>query len=69
MGKVYRFARDVLTKLLILAFVVLLIIATIALGMNLNHVANSLAEIAYYSLVLAVIIQLVILIKEGEKGI
>ena len=65
--RIYSFIKDVLTKSLVLAFITLLIIAAIALGMGLDHVANRLAEIAYYNLVLAVIIQLIIVIREEKE--
>jgi len=68
LGSMYKFAKEILTRSLVLAFMIMLIIAAIALITKLEHIANRLAEIAYFNLVLAVIIQLVILIKEGEKN-
>jgi len=68
LNRIYEFVKEILAKSLVLAFMIMLIMAAIALIMRLEHIANRLAEIAYLNLVLAVTIQLVILIREEEKN-
>jgi len=49
------------------AFIFMLISAAIALALGQEILANKLAEVAYYFLVLAVIFQLIALVREERK--
>ena len=53
---------------LIVAFMILLVSAAIFLALGDELTANKLAEIAYYMLVGGVVIQLIVVVKEGGKG-
>ena len=53
---------------LIVAFMILLVSAAIFLALGDELTANKLAEIAYYMLVGGVVIQLIVVVKEGDKG-
>jgi hypothetical protein len=51
----------------ILAFMVLLISATALLVTSKTNEANSIAEYAFYSLVLGIVIQVGVVLREGRK--
>ena len=50
----------------IVAFMVMLVFAAVALAIGSEVLANKLAVIAYYFLVIGVVLQLATLIKEGR---
>jgi len=52
----------------IIVFIVLLMIAAVVLAFGLGFLADRLAEIAFYFLVVGVVLQLVMMIREGESG-
>ncbi len=56
-----------LGKAFALVFIMLLVIAAVFLAKNEEGYANLLAEYAYYSLVISVIIMIVVIAKEGDK--
>ena len=51
----------------ILAFMVLMIVAAVSLGVGLTSLANGVAIWSYGSLVVGVILQIVCFVKYGEK--
>ena len=53
----------------IIAFMIMLISAAVALALGSEVLANKLAEVAYYFLVIGVVAQLVnLMVKERKKG-
>jgi len=50
------------------AFIVMLVLAAVALALGQEGLANELAEVAYYFLVIAVVSQLIVLVREGNSG-
>jgi len=46
------------------AFIIMLVLAAIALALGQEGLANKLAEVAYYFLVIAVVSQLIVLVRE-----
>jgi len=51
----------------IIVFMVLLIVAAVFLGLGFEFLAERLAEFAYYFLVVGVVLQLVVVIKEERS--
>jgi len=51
----------------IVVFMVLLVVAAVFLGLGLEFLAERLAEFAYYFLVVGVVLQLVVVIKEERS--
>ena len=51
----------------IIVFMVLLVVAAVFLGLGLEFLAERLAEFAYYFLVVGVVLQLVVVIKEERS--
>jgi len=51
----------------IIVFMVLLVVAAVFLGLGLEFLAERLAEFAYYFLVVGVVLQLVVAIKEERS--
>jgi len=56
-----------LGKAFTLVFIMLLTIAAVFLAKNEEDYANLLAEYAYYSLVISVILMIIVVAKEGDK--
>ncbi len=52
----------------VLGFMALLIVAAVSLVMGLNLLANGVAAVSYYSLVVGVVLQLVCFLKYGKKN-
>ena len=52
----------------VLGFMALLIVAAVSLVMGLNLLANVVAVVSYYSLVVGVVLQLVCFLKYGKKN-
>jgi len=51
----------------IIVFMVLLVVAAVFLGLGFEFLAERLAEFAYYFLVVGVVLQLVVVIKEERS--
>ncbi len=57
-----------ISKLFIIAFIVLLLVSALVLYIGMGNLSDRISEVAYYDLVLGVLLQLAVLIvKRGEK--
>jgi len=66
-GKLKSYIKENPGAPFIIGFIILLVAAAIALAVNMEGTANTLAEYAYYSLVIGVLLQIAVLIKERKK--
>lgn len=53
----------------IIAFMIVLVSAAIALALNVEELANELAEVAYYFLVVGVVLQLISVVREEKRKV
>ena len=56
-----------LGKAFALVFIILLIMAAVFLAKSEESYANLLAEYAYYSLVISVVVMIIVIAKEGDN--